>query len=101
MKKASDLFIECLADERVEYIFGVPGEENLDFLDSLSRPQSIKLILTPPAQGPGFMAPTYAPHTAHPRLRLPPPPPPAPNSVTPATHPPPRPLPQLTPTPCT
>ena len=36
MKKASDLFIECLEEEGVEYIFGVPGEENLDFLDSLS-----------------------------------------------------------------
>ena len=35
--KASDLFIECLEAEGVEYIFGVPGEENLDFLDSLSR----------------------------------------------------------------
>ena len=30
MKKASDLFIECLEEEGVEYIFGVPGEENLD-----------------------------------------------------------------------
>jgi hypothetical protein len=37
MAKASDLFIQCLEDEGVEYIFGVPGEENLDFLDSLSR----------------------------------------------------------------
>ena len=35
--KASDLFIQCLEEEGVEYIFGVPGEENLDFLDSLSR----------------------------------------------------------------
>ena len=35
--KASDLFIECLEEEGVEYVFGVPGEENLDFLDSLSR----------------------------------------------------------------
>ena len=33
MTKASDLFIECLEDEGVEYVFGVPGEENLDFLD--------------------------------------------------------------------
>ena len=46
MKKASDLFIECLEEEGVEYIFGVPGEENLDFLDSLSRSTKIKLILT-------------------------------------------------------
>ena len=36
-KKASDVFIECLEAEGCEYIFGVPGEENLDFLDSLGR----------------------------------------------------------------
>ncbi|MDP7386657.1 MAG: thiamine pyrophosphate-binding protein, partial [Nitrospinota bacterium] len=33
--KASDLFVRSLEQERVEYIFGVPGEENLDFLESL------------------------------------------------------------------
>src|SRR3546814_349229 len=63
MKKASDLFIECLEEEGVEYIFGVPGEENLDFLDSLSRSKSIKLILTRHEQGAGFMAATYGRHT--------------------------------------
>ena len=42
MTKASDLFIQCLEEEGVEYIFGVPGEENLDFLDSLSRSTTIK-----------------------------------------------------------
>ncbi len=63
MKKASDLFIECLEEEGVEYIFGVPGEENLDFLDSLSRSKKIKLILTRHEQGAGFMAATYGRHT--------------------------------------
>ncbi|SNS54177.1 acetolactate synthase large subunit [Sphingopyxis indica] len=63
MKKASDLFIECLEEEGVEYIFGVPGEENLDFLDSLSRSKTIKLILTRHEQGAGFMAATYGRHT--------------------------------------
>ncbi|MEC9172414.1 MAG: thiamine pyrophosphate-binding protein, partial [SAR324 cluster bacterium] len=33
--KASDLFVKCLEEEGVEYIFGIPGEENLDLLDSL------------------------------------------------------------------
>ena len=61
--KASDLFIQCLEAEGVEYIFGVPGEENLDFLDSLSRSASIKLILTRHEQGAGFMAATYGRHT--------------------------------------
>lgn len=56
---ASELFIQCLENEGVEYIFGVPGEENLDFLDALSRSQSIKLILTRHEQTAGFMAATY------------------------------------------
>jgi len=63
VKKASDLFIDCLEEEGVEYIFGVPGEENLDFLDSLSRSKKIKLILTRHEQGAGFMAATYGRHT--------------------------------------
>src|SRR3954462_13213621 len=59
MTKASDLFIQCLEEEGVEYIWGVPGEENLDFLDSLSRSDKIRLILTRHEQGAGFMAATY------------------------------------------
>ncbi len=53
--KASDLFVKCLEEEGVEYIFGIPGEENLDLLDSL-RNSSIKLILTRHEQAAGFMA---------------------------------------------
>lgn len=56
--KASDLFIKALENEGVEYIFGIPGEENLDLLNSL-RNSSIKLILTRHEQGAGFMAATY------------------------------------------
>ncbi len=59
MAKASDLFIETLEAEGVEYVFGIPGEENLDFLDSLSRSEKIKLILTRHEQAAGFMAATY------------------------------------------
>lgn len=62
-RKASDLFVQCLEEEGCEYIFGVPGEENLDFLDSLSRSKQIKLILTRHEQGAGFMAATYGRHT--------------------------------------
>ncbi len=56
--KASDLFVRALEHEGVEYIFGVPGEENLDLLESL-RNSKIKLILTRHEQGAGFMAATY------------------------------------------
>jgi acetolactate synthase-1/2/3 large subunit len=56
--KASDLFIKALENESVEYVFGIPGEENLDLLESL-RTSSIKLILTRHEQAAGFMAATY------------------------------------------
>lgn len=59
MIKGSDLFVKALENEGVEYIFGIPGEENLDFLDSLSRSKKIKLILTRHEQGAGFMAAVY------------------------------------------
>ncbi|GGJ83794.1 acetolactate synthase large subunit [Pseudomonas matsuisoli] len=59
MQKASDLTVQCLENEGVEYIFGIPGEENLDLLDSLSRSEQIKLILTRHEQSAGFMAATY------------------------------------------
>ena len=56
--KASDLFVRALEAEGVEYIFGIPGEENLDFLESLAD-SPIKLILTRHEQAAGFMAATY------------------------------------------
>jgi acetolactate synthase-1/2/3 large subunit len=56
--KASDLFVKALEAEGVEYIFGIPGEENLDFLNSL-KASPIKLILTRHEQAAGFMAATY------------------------------------------
>lgn len=56
--KASDIFVKALETEGVEYIFGIPGEENLDLLDSLSR-SSIQLIVVRHEQAAGFMAATY------------------------------------------
>lgn len=55
--KSSDLFVKCLEAEGVQYIFGVPGEENLDFLESL-RNSSIKMITTRHEASAGFMAAT-------------------------------------------
>jgi acetolactate synthase-1/2/3 large subunit len=56
--KASDLFVKALEAEGVDHIFAVPGEENLDMVESL-RKSSIKLVLTRHEQGAGFMAATY------------------------------------------
>lgn len=56
--KASDLFVRCLEEEGVEYVFGVPGEENLDLLESL-RTSDIQLLVTRHEQHAAFMAATY------------------------------------------
>ena len=55
--KAAELFVKALEHEGIEYIFGIPGEENLDFLEALSH-SSIKLILVRHEQAAGFMAAT-------------------------------------------
>lgn len=56
--KASDLFVRCLEKEGVEYIFGIPGEETLHIMDSLSRSR-IKFIPTRHEQGAAFIANVY------------------------------------------
>lgn len=53
--KASDLFVACLEEEGVERVFGVPGEENLDLIESL-RTSSIELVVTRHEQHAAFMA---------------------------------------------
>ncbi len=55
--KASDLFVRSLEAEGVRFVFGIPGEENLDLLESL-RESNIQLILTRHEQAAGFMAAT-------------------------------------------
>ena len=64
--KASDLFVKCLEKEGVEYIFGVPGEENADFMMSLEGSEQIKFILTRHEQGAAFMAEVYGRLTGNP-----------------------------------
>ena len=56
--KAADLMVKALENEGVQYVFGIPGEENLDLLESLSN-SSIELVLTRHEQAAGFMAATY------------------------------------------
>ncbi|MEL7185905.1 MAG: acetolactate synthase large subunit [Pseudomonadota bacterium] len=64
--KASDLLVKCLEEEGIEYIFGVPGEENADFMMSLEQSKKIKFILTRHEQGAAFMAEIYGRLTGNP-----------------------------------
>ncbi|MCH7990258.1 MAG: acetolactate synthase large subunit [Planctomycetes bacterium] len=68
--KASDLFVKCLETEGIEYIFGVPGEENADFMMSLEDSQTIKFILCRHEQGAAFMAEVYGRLTGNPAACL-------------------------------
>ncbi|SNS49586.1 acetolactate synthase-1/2/3 large subunit [Belliella buryatensis] len=83
--KASDLFVKALENEGVEYIFAVPGEENLDLLHSLKN-SKIKLILNRHEQGAGFMAATYGRLTGKPGVCMATLGPGATNLVTPAAY---------------
>ena len=65
MPKGSDLLVAALESEGVERIFGVPGEENLDVVESL-RKSSIKLVITRHEQAAAFMAATYGRLTGKP-----------------------------------
>ena len=63
---ASDLLVLCLEEEGIEYIFGVPGEENADFMMALEKSKKIKFILTRHEQGAAFMAEIYGRLTGNP-----------------------------------
>src|SRR5439155_8955283 len=65
MTKGSDLLVAALENEGVDRIFGVPGEENLDAVESL-RKSKIKLILTRHEQAAAFMAATHGRLTGKP-----------------------------------
>jgi acetolactate synthase I/II/III large subunit len=65
MTKGSDLFVAALENEGVQQIFGVPGEENLDTVESL-RNSSIELVVTRHEQSAAFMAATYGRLTGRP-----------------------------------
>ena len=83
--KASDLFVKALEQEGVQYVFGVPGEENLDLLESL-RTSKIKVIVTRHEQGAGFMAATFGRLTGKAGVALSTLGPGATNLVTPAAY---------------
>ncbi|MGE7185078.1 acetolactate synthase large subunit [Peribacillus sp. NPDC006672] len=67
--KASDLFVRCLENEGVQYIFGIPGEENTDLVDSLIS-SDIKFILVHHEQAAAFMADIYGRLTGKPGVCL-------------------------------
>jgi acetolactate synthase I/II/III large subunit len=68
--KCSDLLVQCLETEGIEYVFGVPGEENADFMMSLEKSDSIRFVLTRHEQGAAFMAEVYGRLTGNPAVCL-------------------------------
>jgi acetolactate synthase-1/2/3 large subunit len=56
--KAAELLVKCLENEKVEYIFGIPGEENIDVMDALLD-STITFVTTHHEQGAAFMADVY------------------------------------------
>jgi acetolactate synthase I/II/III large subunit len=69
MAKGSDLLVGALENEGVEHVFGIPGEENLDVVESL-RQSRIKLVLTRHEQAAAFMAATHGRLTGRPGVCL-------------------------------
>jgi len=69
MAKGSDLLVAALENEGVDRIFGVPGEENLDVVESL-RTSTIELVLTRHEQAAAFMAATHGRLTGKPGVCL-------------------------------
>src|SRR2546430_815174 len=62
--KAAKLLVSCLENERVRFAFGIPGEENLDLMDSL-RESSIRFVLTRHEEAAAFMADVQGRLTTH------------------------------------
>jgi acetolactate synthase I/II/III large subunit len=58
VRKASDVFVECLEAEGVKHVFGIPGEETLDLNESLSR-SAIEFVPVRHEQGGAYMADVY------------------------------------------
>lgn len=58
-QNVAELLVKCLEEEGVEYIFGLPGEENTDLIEALSHSEKIRFILTRHEQGASFLADIY------------------------------------------
>src|SRR5579863_8928669 len=57
-RSTAELIVECLENEGVTHVFGIPGEENIHLVEAISR-SSIRYVLTRHEQGASFMAETY------------------------------------------
>ena len=66
---SAELLVKCLENEGVEYIFGLPGEENMAVLNALET-SSIRFITTRHEQGAAFMADVYGRLTGKPGVCL-------------------------------
>ncbi|KTD57051.1 acetolactate synthase [Legionella santicrucis] len=69
-QKVAELFVKCLEEENVEYVFGLPGEENTDLIEALSHSKKIRFILTRHEQGASFLADIYGRLTGKPGVCL-------------------------------
>ena len=69
-RNTADLVVECLVNEGVEVVFGIPGEENIPLVEAIERNGNIRFVLTRHEQGAGFMAATYAHITGKPGVCL-------------------------------
>jgi acetolactate synthase-1/2/3 large subunit len=68
-RTVAQLLVDCLEHEGVEYVFGLPGEENLHVIDALAS-SSIRFITTRDERGAAFMADTYGALTGKPGVCL-------------------------------
>jgi len=69
-RTTADLLVECLENEGVRYIFGVPGEENLNLMEALAESASIRFVTTRHEGGAAFMADVYGRLSTYPGVCL-------------------------------
>jgi acetolactate synthase I/II/III large subunit len=69
-RTTADLLVECLENEGVRYIFGVPGEENLNLMEALAESETIRFVTTRQEGGAAFMADVYGRLSTYPGVCL-------------------------------
>ncbi|MBW3080613.1 acetolactate synthase large subunit [Bifidobacterium sp. 79T10] len=70
VRTVADLFVECLVNEGVDIMYGIPGEENIPLMEAIARDGRIRFVLTRHEQGAGFMAATQGHLTGRPGVCL-------------------------------